>query len=377
MLHHDHAVPRVPQLAERVDELDIIPLVQPDARFVEDVEHVDQLRPDLRRQPNPLALPAAERPRRARQRQVAQSHIHQEPQPVANLLEYVPRNGLLLFVESGLDPVEPRGELLDAHRREFGDVLSVDPEVERVLAQPRPAAHRTRPAFHILLLPLRPAFALFGLRFEVGDHPLPSRHTAVPRSRQSRHPQRRGVPVKQGVHRHFVQLVERRVEGEVVPRRQCPHLVKDGVGFRLPERLNPPLVNRLAAVRNDPRNVEHRFLAQSVAVRTGPLRRVERKGVRRRFIVRNSRRRTHQVPAVIPGLARLVVRHHHRPFPLPHRLFEALFDACFGPCLRHRPVDHQLDVVYFVAVELHSGMQFDNLAVHPRIEVPLLDHRSE
>src|SRR6266480_991637 len=43
---------------ERVDQARVVALVEPDRRLVEDVEDADELRADLRREPQPLRLPA-------------------------------------------------------------------------------------------------------------------------------------------------------------------------------------------------------------------------------------------------------------------------------------------------------------------------------
>jgi hypothetical protein len=65
VLHHDHRVAEVPQLLQRAEEAQVVALVQADGGLVQDVEHADQPRSDLGRQPDPLRLAAGERLRRA------------------------------------------------------------------------------------------------------------------------------------------------------------------------------------------------------------------------------------------------------------------------------------------------------------------------
>ena len=48
MLHDDDRVARVAQLFEGVDEADVVALMEADAGFVQDVEHVDEAAADLR-----------------------------------------------------------------------------------------------------------------------------------------------------------------------------------------------------------------------------------------------------------------------------------------------------------------------------------------
>ena len=64
VLHHEHGVAEVAQMAQRVEQLVVVALVQSDGRLVENVEHAHQARADLRRQTD-LWLAAGERRRRA------------------------------------------------------------------------------------------------------------------------------------------------------------------------------------------------------------------------------------------------------------------------------------------------------------------------
>ena len=61
MFDHQHRVAGVAQLLEAVNQPLVVALVESDARLVEDVEDVDQLRADLRGQADALALAARER----------------------------------------------------------------------------------------------------------------------------------------------------------------------------------------------------------------------------------------------------------------------------------------------------------------------------
>ena len=56
VLHHNHGVAHVAQLLQRVYESVVVALMQSDARLVEDVEHVDELRANLRGKAYALAL---------------------------------------------------------------------------------------------------------------------------------------------------------------------------------------------------------------------------------------------------------------------------------------------------------------------------------
>ena len=116
MFHDNYRIPRVAQCLQTVDQFDIVALMQSDARFVEDIKHVDQFRPDLSRQPDPLALPAGQRTRAAVQRQVAQSDVQQKTKSFADLFQDFVCDLLLFFRKAFFDAFHPEGEFLDTER---------------------------------------------------------------------------------------------------------------------------------------------------------------------------------------------------------------------------------------------------------------------
>ena len=106
VLDDDHGVAEVAEPLERADQPVVVALVEPDRRLVEDVEHADELRADLRREPQPLRLAARERRRRAVELEVADADVVEERQPLADLL-HDPRADQLLGLGQ-LEPVEER-----------------------------------------------------------------------------------------------------------------------------------------------------------------------------------------------------------------------------------------------------------------------------
>ena len=87
VLDDDDRVAEVAQPLERADQLVVVALVQADRRLVEDVEDTDELRADLRRQPQALRLAARERRRGAVEVEVADADVVEERQPLADLLD--------------------------------------------------------------------------------------------------------------------------------------------------------------------------------------------------------------------------------------------------------------------------------------------------
>ena len=86
VLHDNERIAEVAQMPQRREQAVVVPLMQPDARLIEDVEHAHQPRADLRREADALSLPARQRRRRARERQIVESHIEEKMQPRVNLL---------------------------------------------------------------------------------------------------------------------------------------------------------------------------------------------------------------------------------------------------------------------------------------------------
>src|SRR5687767_7776333 len=58
MLHDDDGIAEITKLLERREEAGVVALMQADRRLVEDIEHADEARPDLRRETNALSLSA-------------------------------------------------------------------------------------------------------------------------------------------------------------------------------------------------------------------------------------------------------------------------------------------------------------------------------
>ena len=79
-------------------------------RLVEDVEHAHEPGADLRREPDALRLAAGERRRAALEREVVEPHVDQEAQPLDDLLDDAPRDGLVALGER--QPLEERERVL-------------------------------------------------------------------------------------------------------------------------------------------------------------------------------------------------------------------------------------------------------------------------
>ena len=99
VLDHEHGVAEVAQALERGQQAVVVALVQADARLVQNVEHADEPRADLRGQPDALRLAAAQRAALAVEREIAEADVFQKAEPRADFLDDLMRDFFLEFRE--------------------------------------------------------------------------------------------------------------------------------------------------------------------------------------------------------------------------------------------------------------------------------------
>src|SRR5215213_9680103 len=151
VLDDDEGVAEVAEAEQGLDEPVVVALVKTDRRLVEHIQHADEARADLRRQPDPLRLAAGERARGPVQRQVVQPDVEEEPKPLLDLLEH-PLGDLPLAIAQ-VDGPQELGGLVDRHRADLGDVAPADRHRGRDGLEASPPAHR---AGHLAHEPLEP-----------------------------------------------------------------------------------------------------------------------------------------------------------------------------------------------------------------------------
>ena len=88
VLDHQHRVAEVAEPHERLDELVVVALVEPDGRLVEHVEHPDQPRADLGCQPDALGLATRQGRRRALEGEVVEADVAEEGESGVDLLQH-------------------------------------------------------------------------------------------------------------------------------------------------------------------------------------------------------------------------------------------------------------------------------------------------
>src|SRR5436189_283667 len=130
--------------------------VEADRRLVQDVEHAHQLRADLRREPDALALAAGERRRAAVERQVIEPDVDQEAEARQDLLHDRARDLALGGRER--EVAEEAERVADGKRRHLDDAPPPNAHEARLAAEPRALAGRAPPVAHqaFQLLPAPP-----------------------------------------------------------------------------------------------------------------------------------------------------------------------------------------------------------------------------
>lgn len=87
VLHHDHRVAQIAQMGEGLEQPLVVALMQTDGGLVQHVHDPHQASPDLAGQPDPLRLATGEGLGTARQAQIVEADVHQEAEPLDDLLE--------------------------------------------------------------------------------------------------------------------------------------------------------------------------------------------------------------------------------------------------------------------------------------------------
>ncbi len=271
VLNHQDGVAVVAQGLQRVNQALVVALVQTDGRLVKDIKHVNQARPNLGSEPDALTLAARERRRVAVQRHVVQAHLKQEVEPRADFLDDFARDFPLRGRDVIVQVLDPVAQLADVHRRQLGDVLAVEPEVERLAVESGAATLGTHNPREELPRPLLGGAGggIILLHLDVLDQAIKGEEIVAGGECLGAQVQALVGAVEDVVQRFLGQLTQGSVERAVI------FLTNRG---QLPKDLDIPVFAQRqdAAATNAQRHVGHDFLtvdevdiAQSLAMWTG------------------------------------------------------------------------------------------------------------
>ena len=359
--------------------------MQADRRLVEDVQHADERRPDLRREPDALRFAARERRRGPREIEIAEPDVREEAEPCAHFLENLRRDQF--FTRRGREVLEECFRFFDGHRRDGRDVLAVDGHGQRLRLQTRALARFARRRRHelfdlffdvvrrrVAVPPLQVVDDAFELRF-VGP-----RVPALRLVRELLFPVRAVEDRLDEIRRHLV-------DGRRHLDAPRPHQLLDllhvvrvhrrilAAAERLRPRDDRAAFDRFRPVRHHLPRVDLDLHAETRTVRTRAVRRVEREESRRELLERepaiHARERFRE-----RELARrraLALRDDRDDTARePQRRLDRIGQALADVGLHHEPVDDDLDRVLLLLVEVDLLAQFDRLAVHADAREALL-----
>ena len=170
VLHDQHRVAQILQMGEGAQQPGVVPLVQADGGFVQDVHHAHQAGADLAGQPYPLRFAAGQGVRAAVQGQVVQAHIHQKLQPRLNLLENFYGDGAA--PPGQLQLAEILQGVLDGAAGDLGQGCVADEDIARGLPQAGAAAFGAGAGAQVSLqvLPHHVGFGFLVAALHVGYH---------------------------------------------------------------------------------------------------------------------------------------------------------------------------------------------------------------
>src|SRR5215469_2219794 len=190
--------------------------MQADRWLIEYVQYSTKLRPNLRRQPNALALASGQSRGRAIERDVRQTHCIQELQALDYLMHYA--SGNRRFPSREFDPLCGLPGARYRQRGEVGNRHPIDLHCQTFRPQPLPVASRTVRRRHVVHQPIAIAFRgrLLQILLEVSEDPVEAGAAAATL-----------FAVKQKILQLLWQLLERRAEINSISRRDHVQLMDE------------------------------------------------------------------------------------------------------------------------------------------------------
>src|SRR6266540_4825306 len=180
VLHDQYRVAEVAQLFECREQACIVALMQADRRLVEDVQHADEAAPDLCREADPLRLAARKSHGGTFEREIVETDVDEEAQPVRHFFQDWPRD---LRIEASAAIAAHRDfrkeveRLPHRERPDLADILAGHEDRQALRLETATTAGGARLLDHVLLelfahrIGRRLAVALL----DVIEHPLPAR----------------------------------------------------------------------------------------------------------------------------------------------------------------------------------------------------------
>ena len=255
VLDHDEGVAEVLELHQGLDEAPVVPLVQPDARLVEHVQHPGESGADLGGQTDALGLSSGQRARGPAQIQVIEPDLDEELQSNSDFAQYLRRDLRLSYRE--LHGVHEFVGVAEAELRDFSDVVVVHRHGQDLGLQPLSVADLAIDLSQIARVALA---SRIRLRLEV--FPLDIRDDSLEAGRVLHLPTKAVLPLD--CHLEVVAAENGLADlvGELPPRRREGEVEIAGQALEQPlEIIEQPLA-RLGPGQDDPVGEAQRRVAQ-------------------------------------------------------------------------------------------------------------------
>lgn len=373
VFHDDQGITQVPEPAERVDQLLVIPLVEPDGGLVEDVEDTHQVRTDLRCEPDSLGFSPREAACAPGQGEVPEADLLEEIEAGHDFLEDLAR-----YLPFPVGQVKVREEPdcpADRHVRDVHDGHSRDPDRKDLFLQASaPAPGTFRYPHELFEFPL-PVFRL-GLVVEalgLGDEAFPfpcvgPLGISVPRV------QGEADAVRGAVHEDVVLFGGEVTYGcqdrEAVVAGDCTEVLVAVPVEVVPVEGDCPLRDRFGSVGDDEVRVKLHLDPEPVALLAGPERAVEGEHPGLEFLegqAADGTGKEGREDALLP----LLREGDNESLGLFQGILAGLGQA--GTVLCIQPVDNDVDIVLPVPLERDLLVGAMDLAVdaHPGVALPV------
>ena len=222
--------------------------MQPNRRFVQNVQRSYQARSQRRRQLNALRLAPRQSRRQSIERKVFQSHFVQKPQPLADFFEQALGN--LGFLGTQLHCGEKCCRVFDRHTANFTNIFAVDLDLPRFQPQPRASALRTS-RIAAIAAQKHADMQLVFLPLEV--------------LKKSPHAEKLAVAVENEFLLRLVEIGPWHIQRNLRLLGEAFHIGEKSPIFRLGPRIDGALAQRFQRIRNDEPEIEVDGIAKSLA----------------------------------------------------------------------------------------------------------------
>ena len=268
----------------------------------------------------------------------------------------------------------PVTQLANVHRSQFGDILSVEPELQCLTIQASATTIGTRRSREKLPRPLLGSAGggVVLLHLDILDQPVKGEEVIARGERFGAKAQPLVSAIHDVVQGLFRQLVQRRVKRTSILFTDSRYLPENLHILVFAQRQDATVADAHRRVRNDFVAIDEIDIAQSLTTRTGAKRRVEREIVWSGLHIGQARNGIHERTAVIAQLIGLGIKYHQLSVALlegdVHGIGQTLA-VLFGNL---QPVHNKFHAVIHIAVQLHAKGDFLQHAVNTHIDIPLL-----